>query len=123
MYSTDRDELIDYCLRALGHPVVEINIDEEQLDDRIDEALQWFREHHPDGSRRYYLKHQLTTQDIENKYIDFADDLDLSAVVRMLPMSWTATQSGWFSDAWQLVKFTVTDFTSGGGYMADLAHY
>lgn len=123
MYSTDRDELIDYCLRALGHPVVEINIDEEQLDDRIDEALQWFREHHPDGSRRYYLKHQLTEQDIENKFIDFDDSLDLSAVVRMLPMSWTATQSGWFSDAWQLVKFTVTDFTSGHGYMADLAHY
>ena len=51
MYSTSREELMDYCLRALGHPVVEVNIDEEQLDDRIDEALQWFRENHPDGSK------------------------------------------------------------------------
>ena len=49
MYVNSRDDLIDYCLRNLGHPVVDINVDDEQLDDRIEEALQWFREHHPDG--------------------------------------------------------------------------
>ena len=40
-----RDELIDYCLRALGSPVLEINVADEQLEDRVDEALQWFREY------------------------------------------------------------------------------
>jgi len=122
MYSTNREELIDYCLRALGHPVVEVNIDEEQLDDRIDEALQWFREFHPDGSKRYYLKHQLTQTDIDNQYIDFGDDLDLTAVVRMVPVSLGGVGSGWFSDAWQVMAHTVTDF-SNSSILGDLAHY
>ena len=122
MYSTSREELIDYCLRALGHPVVEVNIDEEQLDDRIDEALQWFRENHPDGSKRYYLKHQLTQTDIDNQYVDFGDDLDLTAVVRMVPVSLGGVGSGWFSDAWQVMAHTVTDF-SNSSILGDLAHY
>jgi len=122
MYSTSREELIDYCLRALGHPVVEVNIDEEQLDDRIDEALQWFRENHPDGSKRYYLKHQLTQTDIDNQYVDFGDDLDLTAVVRMVPVSLGGVGSGWFSDAWQVMAHTVTDF-SNSTILGDLAHY
>ena len=123
MYSTNRDDLIDYCLRALGHPVVEVNIDEEQLDDRIDEALQWFREHHPDGSKRFYLKHQLTQEDIDNQHVDFADDLDLTAVVRMIPMTFNNAHSGWFSDAWQVMAYTITDFTRGSGIVGDLAYY
>ena len=109
MYSTSREELMDYCLRALGHPVVEVNIDEEQLDDRIDEALQWFRENHPDGSKRYYLKHQITQTDIDNQFIDLDDTLDLSAVVRMVPVTFNTAHSGWFSDAWQ-VMVTLYDF-------------
>ncbi len=123
MYSTSREELIDYCLRALGHPVVEVNIDEEQLDDRIDEALQWFRENHPDGSKRYYLKHQLTQADVDNQTVDLSDDLDLTAVVRMIPMSFSNAHSGWFSDAWQFMSHTISDFANGGGLLGDLAHY
>ena len=123
MYSTNRDDLIDYCLRALGHPVVEVNIDEEQLDDRIDEALQWFREHHPDGSKRFYLKHQLTQEDIDNQHVDFADDLDLTGVVRMIPMTFNNAHSGWFRDAWQVMAYTITDFTRGSGIVGDLAYY
>ena len=123
MYSTNREELIDYCLRALGHPVVEVNIDEEQLDDRIDEALQWFREFHPDGSKRYYLKHQLTQTDIDNQTVDLADNFDISAVVRMVPMTFNNAHSGWFSDAWQVMAHTITDFTSSSGVMGDLAYY
>ena len=122
MYSTSREELIDYCLRALGHPVVDINIDEEQLDDRIDEAVQWFREFHPDGSKRYYLKHQLTQTDVDNQFIDFEDNTNLLSVVRMIPMTLSSSQSGWASDAWQFMKFTISDFTSGNGVMGDLAH-
>ena len=123
MYSTSREELIDYCLRALGHPVVEVNIDEEQLDDRIDEALQWFRENHPDGSKRYYLKHQLTQADVDNQTVDLSDDLDLTAVVRMIPMSFSNAHSGWFSDSWQFMSHTISDFANGGGLLGDLAHY
>ena len=53
-----------YIKRALGAPVIEINVDDDQLDDRVDEALQYFREYHYDGSIKTYLKHQLSASDI-----------------------------------------------------------
>jgi len=123
MYVNSRDELIEYCLRNLGHPVVDINVDDEQLDDRIEEALQWFREHHPDGQKRFYLKHQITQTDIDNQYVDLDDTLDLSAVVRMVPMTFNTAHRGWFSDAWQVMAYTISDFTRQGGILGDLAHY
>lgn len=54
-----RQELIDYCLRKLGFPVLEINIDEDQIEDRIDDAIQYFQENHFDGVERMFLKIQL----------------------------------------------------------------
>lgn len=70
---TTRVEFADYCLRALGAPVVEINIDEDQLDDRIDEAIQYFREFNSDGILESFYKHQITSDDITNGYIDIPD--------------------------------------------------
>ena len=57
-------EFKEYCLRQLGAPVLEINVDDDQVDDRIDDALQYFRERHYDGSERMYLKHQFTEDDV-----------------------------------------------------------
>ena len=57
-------EFKDYCLRQLGAPVLEINLDDDQIDDRIDDALQYFHERHYDGSERMYLKHQFTEDDV-----------------------------------------------------------
>jgi hypothetical protein len=59
-----RQELIDYCLRRLGAPVLEINIDDDQIDDLVDDALQYFQERHFDGVERMYLKYKLTDEDI-----------------------------------------------------------
>lgn len=59
-----RTELKDYCLRKLGSPVLEINVDNQQIEDCIDDALQYFRERHFDGSERMYLKHKLTADDV-----------------------------------------------------------
>lgn len=56
---SSRQELIDYCLRQLGHPVLEINVDDDQLNDRLDDALQYFQERHFDGIERCFLKHKL----------------------------------------------------------------
>ena len=61
---SSRSELRDYCLRQLGFPVLEINIDDDQVDDAIDDALQYYRERHYDGVERMYLKHQFTDDDI-----------------------------------------------------------
>jgi len=59
-----RDELLEYCLRSLGAPISEINVDEEQLNDRLDDALQYFQERHFDGIQRVFLKHKLLKEEI-----------------------------------------------------------
>ena len=60
-----RQELINYCLRKLGAPVLEINIDDDQIDDLVDDALQYFYERHFDGVERMYLKYKITQDDID----------------------------------------------------------
>jgi hypothetical protein len=60
-----RQELIDYCLRRLGAPVLEINIDDDQIDDLVDDALQYFHERHFDGIERMYLKYKITQSDVD----------------------------------------------------------
>jgi hypothetical protein len=70
-----RQQLIDYCLRELGHPVVEINVDDDQVSDRIDAALQYYQDYHYDGVERLYLKQQVTATRITlgtSNAIDFA---------------------------------------------------
>ncbi len=56
---SSRQELIDYCLRKLGHPVIEINVDDDQLEDRIDEAFQYYRDFHFDAVEMVYLKQEI----------------------------------------------------------------
>jgi hypothetical protein len=60
-----RQELIDYCKRRLGAPVLEINVDDDQIDDLVDDAIQYFQERHFDGVERMYLKYQISQQDID----------------------------------------------------------
>tara|TARA_B100000674_G_scaffold162535_1_gene130085 strand:- start:478 stop:1296 length:819 start_codon:yes stop_codon:yes gene_type:complete len=62
---TSKSTFKEYCLRALGKGVIDINVSDDQLDDRVDEALQYFSKYHYDGIERVYLKHQLTTSEIE----------------------------------------------------------
>ena len=57
---SSRAELKEYCLKQLGKPVLEINVDDDQIDNLIDDAIQYFHEHHFDGIDRVYLKHKLT---------------------------------------------------------------
>ena len=58
-----RENLKQYALRALGKPVIEINVDDDQLEDRMDEALQYFSQYHFDGVKRTYLKYEYTQAD------------------------------------------------------------
>lgn len=64
-----RSELKEYCLRRLGHPVIEINVDDDQLEDRLDDALTKYKDFHYDGVEKVYYKHQITQEDIDNRYI------------------------------------------------------
>jgi hypothetical protein len=62
---SSRQNLIDYCLRSLGHPVLEINVDDDQLEDRVDEAIQFYRDFHYDAVEAVYLKEQITASLIQ----------------------------------------------------------
>ena len=61
---TSRETLKQYALRALGKPVIEINVEDDQVEDRIDEALQYFAQYHYDGVERMYLKYEVQSADI-----------------------------------------------------------
>ena len=70
-----RQTLIDHCLRRLGDPVIEINIDPDQMEDRVDDAIQLYQEYHSDATIKTYLKHQVTQTDIDNKYISVSSNI------------------------------------------------
>ena len=101
MAVTTRQTLIDYCLRRLGAPVTEINIDDEQISDRIDDAIEYFQEYHFDGVEKVFLKKTLTQTDIDNEYLS-VDDAIIS-VLRVLPIpNFNAFQTGFFNEEYQL---------------------
>lgn len=72
---TTRAEFKEYCLRELGKPVIEINVDDDQVEDRIDQALRYYWDYHFDGSEMTYYKHQVTSTDITNKYITLPENI------------------------------------------------
>jgi len=74
-----RQQLKDYALRRLGDPVIEINVDDSQVEDRLDDALQFFAEYHFDGVQKQFYKHELTADDITNEYIDM-NQVDSSVI-------------------------------------------
>jgi hypothetical protein len=80
-----RDEFKEYCLRKLGKPVIEINVDDDQVDDRIDEALRYYWDYHFDGTDKVYYKHQVTQQDKSNKYITVPENI--IGAVRVFPIA------------------------------------
>jgi len=114
-----RQTLIEYCLRSLGDPVIEINVDPEQIEDRIDEAIEFFREFHADATVRTFLKHQLTDSDLTNGYIPVSDNI--SDVISMFPIDGAASSTGgMFNIHYQL---RLNDFATMSNFMGDLAYY
>ena len=95
-----RQSLIDYSLRALGAPVIEINVDEDQLEDRVDEALQFYQEYHSDSIVRIYLKHLVTADDVTNGYVEVDDSMIF--VNNVFPIQASTSQSGMFSVEYQM---------------------
>ena len=72
--------LKEYCLRALGKPVIDINVDDDQVDDRIDEAVQYFCQYHTDGVERMYLKYLVTEADITRMTTDSTESITDNSV-------------------------------------------
>lgn len=107
---TTRKEFKEYCLRKIGAPVIQINVADEQVEDRIDEALSFWNDYHYNGSEHIYLKHKLTPEDIENGYITVPDRL--LGVVKIFEInSSISTGSGMFNVTYQFVLNNLNDLT------------
>ena len=70
---SSRETFKEFCLRRLGKPVIEINVDDDQVGDAIDTALNYYHDYHFDGSQRTFLKHQITADDKTNGYISISN--------------------------------------------------
>lgn len=94
-----RQGLIDYCLRKLGAPVLEINVADEQIDDLVDDAIQFFQERHFDGVYPTFLKYQITKEDIERGRAKKIGDLGVDSTSATANIVGTATTFNYFENS------------------------
>ena len=116
---TDRASFIEYCLRKLGKPVIEINVDPDQVDDRIDEALRYFWDYHFDGSDKTYYKYQVTAQDKVNRFITMPDNI--IGVVNIFEIGQALNTNNLFNIRYQIALndlYTLTSVSMVPYYMA-----
>lgn len=115
---SNRQGLIDYAMRSLGDPVIEINIDPEQQEDRVDEALQYYQEFHSDATLRTYLKHLITSDDVTNEYISLSSNITF--VSQLFPIRGGSITRDFFDIKYQL---HLNDIANLQTYMGDLGYY
>ena len=113
-----RQDLIDYAKRRLGDPVLEINVDEDQYEDRVDEALQYYQEYHSDATVRTYLKHLVTETDVTNEYITLSTDIQFLS--KMFKVHGGQMSRNFFDIKYQL---HLNDIANMHTYIGDLAYY
>lgn len=115
-----KDDLKDYCLRALGAPVLNIEIDDDQMEDRITQALSFYADYHFDATEKIYYKHLVTDQDKINKYIDLPENI--MGAVSIFPIGSPISQSdGLFNIQYQIALndlYTLTSVSLVPYYMA-----
>lgn len=105
-----KEQLKQYCLRELGAPVIQINVADEQLEDRMGEALEYFREYHSDGVEKVYLKHQITAEDVQNQFIPLNDLI--YGISRVIPLNNGTSSSNLFDIQYQLRLNDLFNLTS-----------
>ena len=122
MAVTTRQQFKGYVLRRLGSPVIDINVDDEQVEDRIDDALAKFRDYHYDGTEHVYYPHILTATDITNKYITLPENM--IGVTRVFDINDSYSATNLFNVRYQLhlnELFNVTS-VSVQPYVAAMQH-
>ena len=116
---TTRAEFKAYCLRKLGAPVIEINVDDDQVEDRIDEAIRFYWDYHFDGADKVYYKHQVTQTDMDNKYITMPDNI--LGVVNIFEIGQALNTNNLFNIRYQIALndlYTLTSVSMVPYYMA-----
>lgn len=107
---TSRELLKQYCLRELGAPVIQINVEDTQLEDRIGEAIEYFREYHMDGTEKVYLKHKITAEDIANRWIPVSDLV--YGITRIIPLNSGTSMNSIFDIQYQMRLNDLYNLTS-----------
>ena len=105
-----RTDFKDYCLRKLGFPVIQINVDDDQVEDRIDEALQFWNDYHYDGTEKTYFKHRVQQADIDRGWIYCPDSVTF--VTGVIPFDESNSSINMFDLRYQLRLHDLYDFTS-----------
>jgi len=107
---TNRKQFKEYCLRRLGWPVIDINVDDDQIEDRIDDALSFWHDYHFDGTEKMYMKHRITAEDINRRWI-YCPDAVLF-VTGIFPFDESNSSINMFDLRYQLRLHDLYDFTS-----------
>ena len=116
---TTRADFKENCLRRLGKPVIEINVDDDQVEDRIDEALRYYWDYHFDGSAKTYYKYQITANDKTNKYITMPENI--IGVVNLFDLGSALGTNNLFNIRYQIALndlYTLTSVSMVPYYMA-----
>ena len=116
---TTKQQFAEYCLRTLGKPVIEINVDDDQIDDRIDEALKYYWDYHFDGTEKIYYKYQITDNDKTNKYITMPENI--IGAVNLFPIGQGLNTNNLFNIRYQIALndlYTLTSVSMVPYYMA-----
>jgi hypothetical protein len=107
---TSRAALISYVKRQLGEPLLRINVDDIQIDDAIDNALQYFQDYHSDATERVYYKYQITDTDVANKYLPIPGNI--IGVNRIIPLTDGNSTINMFDIRYQIRLNDLYDFTT-----------
>jgi hypothetical protein len=115
----NRQDFTNYCLRRLGFPVIEINVDPDQVEDRIDDALQYWQDYHFDGLQKVYYIKGIQQSDITQKYLNLSNTadadgnpLEIVGITRIFPITDSQSSVNMFDLRYQLRLNELYDFTS-----------
>ena len=111
---TTRDTFKEYIKRRLGHPVTEINVDENQMEDRIDDALRFWQEYHFDGTEKLFVTHEVDAGDITNEYLDLTPALNDSIIGISRILTSSGTESGMFNVRYQMAFNDMATYSTRG---------
>lgn len=103
-----REKLKEYCLRQLGKPVININVAEEQVQDRIDDALQKYTEEHYDGSVEEWVSYQVSEEDIANGHMTLPENI--LVVTDIMPINEIVSHNSLFSYQYQVAMQELSNF-------------
>jgi hypothetical protein len=116
---TNRTAFTDYCKRRLGFPVIDINVDDDQISDRVDDALQYWQDYHFDGLQKVYYIKAIQQTDIDQRYLDLSSTTDadgnpmeIVGITRIFPVTDSQANVNMFDLRYQLRLNELYDFTS-----------